>query len=51
MKSLNPEASWKVITGVIEPDLMDTLIRSYVRFFLLPPPPSPGTLNCSLLTH
>jgi hypothetical protein len=30
VKSLNPEASWKVITGVIEPDLMDTLIRSYL---------------------
>lgn len=43
MKSLNPEASWKVITGVIEPDLMDTLIRSYVRSSSSssPPPPFP----------
>jgi hypothetical protein len=36
-EKLNPEASWKVITGVIPPDLLDTLIRSYVRSFSLPP--------------
>jgi hypothetical protein len=29
-QTLNPEASWKVITGVIPPDLMDTLVRCYV---------------------
>lgn len=29
-QKLNPEASWKVITGVIPPDLMDVLIRSYL---------------------
>ncbi|WVQ78679.1 hypothetical protein IAT38_000766 [Cryptococcus sp. DSM 104549] len=29
-QTLNPEASWKVITGVIPPDLMDTLVRCYL---------------------
>jgi len=30
VQRLDPEASWKSITGVIPPDLMDVLIRSYV---------------------
>ena len=29
-QTLNPEASWKVITGVIPPDVMDTLVRCYL---------------------
>ena len=29
-QTLNPEASWRVITGVIPPDLMDTLVRCYL---------------------
>lgn len=29
-QTLNPEASWKVITSVIPPDLMDTLVRCYL---------------------
>jgi len=28
---LNPEATWRVITNVIPSDLMDTLVRCYVR--------------------
>jgi len=30
VQRLDPEASWTSITGVIPPDLMDVLIRSYV---------------------
>lgn len=35
-QTLNPEASWKVITNVIPPDLMDTLVRCYVSSIIFP---------------